>query len=311
MFQTRTSAAGLSIISNSVLIAAKLGVGLAIGSVSVVAEAIHSSVDLLAALIAFFSLRMAAKPADREHPFGHGKIENVSGSVEAGLIFVAAVIIIYEAVRKLTGGFELVSVDWGIAVMGLSMVVNFFVSRRLLSVAKKTDSIALEADARHLTTDVLTSGGVLAGLAVVRFTGLNVLDPIIAMLVALIIIKAAFDVLKRAFGGLVDVKLPETEENEIVRSIMEHHGQLLGYHELRSRKAGSERDIDLHVVVPKGMSVEEAHRLVDHIEQDIKTKLANATVSIHMEPCEETTCEDCQVMCSLAHTRGLYPEDAG
>ena len=310
MFQTRSSAAGLSIISNSVLIAAKLGVGLAIGSVSVIAEAIHSSVDLLAALIAFFSLRMAAKPADKEHPFGHGKIENVSGSAEAGLIFVAAALIIYEAVHKLIGGVVLVSVDWGIAVMGLSMVINIVVSRRLLKISKKLDSIALEADARHLTTDVLTSFGVLLGLAVVRITGLDILDPIVAMLVALLIIKAAYDVLNRSFGGLVDVRLPETEENEIVHSVMEHYGQLVGFHELRSRKAGSERDIDLHVVVPKGMSVEEAHKLIDHIEQDIKSKLTNATVSIHMEPCE-TTCEQCQVLCSLAKSKGVFPEDAG
>ncbi|MDO8490895.1 MAG: cation diffusion facilitator family transporter [Dehalococcoidia bacterium] len=310
MFETRTSAAGLSIVSNSVLIAAKLGVGLLTGSVSIIAEAIHSSVDLLASLITFFSLRMAAKPADKEHPFGHGKIENVSGTAEATLIFVAAAFIVYEAVRKLMSGVVLVSIDWAIAVMAFSMLVNFLVSRRLFKISKKLDSIALEADALNFSTDILTSFGVLAGLAVVRITGLDILDPIVAILVAVLIVKAAFDVLRKAYGGLVDVKLPETEENEIVRSVMEHYGQLLGFHELRSRKAGSERDIDLHVVVPRGMSVEEAHKLIDHIEQDIKSKLVNATVSIHMEPCE-TTCEQCQVLCSLAKSKGVFPEDAG
>ncbi len=310
MFQTRTSAAGLSIVSNSLLIATKLGVGLLTGSVSIIAEAIHSSVDLIASFITFFSLRMADKPADKEHPFGHGKIENISGTAEATLIFVAAAFIIYEAVRKLISGVVLVSIDWGIAVMALSLLVNFLVSRRLFKTAKKLDSIALEADALNFSTDILTSFGVMAGLAVVRITGLNILDPIIAIIVALLIVKAAYDVLRRSFGGLVDVKLPETEEKEIVSSIMEHYGQLVGFHELRSRKAGSERDIDLHIVMPKGMSVEEAHKLVDHIEQDIKSKLTNATVSIHVEPCE-TTCEQCQVLCSLAKSKGLYPDDAG
>jgi len=211
MFRTRTGAAGLSIISNSLLILLKMAAGILSGSISIISEAIHSGIDLIAAGIAFFSLRIAGKPADREHPFGHGKIENVSGTIEAALIFVAAAFIGYEVVTRIIERAELEYLTLGIAVMAASVVVNVVVSRHLLQVARESDSLALEADARHLTADVYTSLGVLVALVVVRITGLNVLDPIIALLVVLFILRTAYDVLKRSFGGLVDVKLPEEE----------------------------------------------------------------------------------------------------
>lgn len=302
MFQTKTSAAGLSVLSNTLLILLKVVAGLLSGSVSVIAEAIHSGIDLVAAGIAFFSLRIAGRPADREHPFGHGKVENVSGTIEAGLIFVAAAFIIYEAISRITAGAVIEYLSIGIAVMAVSVVVNIFVSRHLLRIARETDSIALEADGRHLSTDVYTSLGVLAGLIVVRLTGLNLLDPIIALGVALFILKMAYDVLRRAFSPLIDVRLPEEEEMLISYCIMEHYGEILGFHELRTRKAGSERHIQLHLVVARNASLEEAHRLCDHLEEDIKTKLLNACVTIHVEPCE-MECEECRPPCPLANKR--------
>jgi len=294
MFRTRTSAAGLSIISNSFLILLKVVAGILSGSISIISEAIHSGIDLVAALIAFFSLRLAGVPADRGHPFGHGKIENVSGTIEAALIFVAAAFIGYEAVGRIIERQALEHLTLGIAVMAVSAVANIIVSRRLLRVARETDSLALEADARHLTADIYTSLGVLVALAVVRITGLDVLDPIIALMVALFILRTAYDVIKRSFGGLVDVRLPEEEEEFIASSIMEHFGELLGFHELRTRKAGREREIDLHLVVGKSASVEEAHRLCDHLESDIKRKLPHSIVTIHIEPCE-MECEECSI----------------
>lgn len=299
MFQTKTSAAGLSVLSNTLLILLKVVAGILSGSISIIAEAIHSGIDFVAAGIAFISLRIAGKPADREHPFGHGKVENVSGTIEAGLIFVAAAFIIYEAIKRIITG-AVIEYGWwlsiGIAVMAVSVVVNILVSRHLLRIARKTDSIALEADARHLTTDVYTSLGVLAGLIVVRITGFNILDPIIAIGVALFIVKTAYNVTRRAFPPLIDVKLPEDEEVLIVSCIGEHFGMLAGFHELRTRKAGSERYIELHMVVARSTSVEKAHKLCDHLEEDIKSKLANARVTIHVEPCE-TECEDCPNPC--------------
>lgn len=292
MFRTRTGAAGLSIISNSFLILLKVTVGILSGSISILSEAIHSGIDLVAASIAFFCLRLAGKPADRAHPFGHGKIENVSGTIEAALIFVAAAFIGYKAIPRIVERAELEYLTLGIGIMAVSVVVNVVVSRHLLRVARETDSLALEADARHLTADVYTSLGVLVALVVVRITGLNVLDPIIALMVALFILRAAYDVLKRSFGGLVDIRLPEDEERLIASSITEHYGELLGFHELRTRKAGRERHIDLHLVVARSASVEQAHRLCDHLEIDIKSKLSYSIVTIHIEPCE-MECEEC------------------
>jgi cation diffusion facilitator family transporter len=287
MFSTKTSAAGLSILSNSVLVALKLAVGVIMGSVSVISEGVHSAVDLLAAVIAFFSIRAAAKPADEEHEFGHGKIENISGTVEALLIFGAAGYIIYEAIDKIINRARPEFLTAGIGIMAFSAVANFFVSRHLHKVAYKDDSIALEADAWHLTTDVYTSLGVLAGLIVVQITHWYILDPIIAIGVAVLILRAAWNISSKSVRGLIDVRLPEAEEDIITASIMEHIGELAGFHELRTRKAGSQRYIELHLVLPRKVTVEEAHRLCDHLEDDIKSKLPNGMVTIHCEPCDQ------------------------
>jgi len=296
MFRTRTTAAGLSVVSNTTLIAIKLAAGILSGSVSIIAEAIHSLIDLVAAVIAFVSLRIASRPADREHPFGHGKVENISGTIEAVLIFVAAGYIIFEAVDRIVNEKAIEFVPAGIAVMAVSVVVNIFVSRHLLRISRETDSIALEADARHLTTDVWTSLGVMFGLVVVQVTKQNILDPIIAIGVALFILRTAYGVLRRAFPPLMDVRLPEDEEALIESCIKEHLGEVAGFHELSTRKAGSERHIKLHLVMPASASVENAHALCDHLEQDIKSKLPNATVTIHVEPCDKE-CDKCPGTC--------------
>lgn len=299
MLRTPSGAAGFSIASNSVLIVLKLVVGLLTGSVSIISEAIHSGMDLLAALIAFFSVRIAATPPDEGHPFGHGKFENVSGALEAGLIFAAALFIVFEAANKLRTGLIVRDAQIGVAVMAFSVVANFVVSRYLLRVARANDSLALEADARHLTTDILTSLGVMVGLGIVRLTHVYWLDPIVAIGVALLIGKTAVDLTRKAFGGLVDTSLPEPELNVIRHAVSEHAGEIIGFHELRSRKAGKERYVDLHLVFAKDAHVEEAHRLCDHMEADIASKLPNSNITIHIEPCslEEP---DCPARCPLS-----------
>ncbi|MDR9458899.1 MAG: cation diffusion facilitator family transporter [Dehalococcoidia bacterium] len=296
MFRTKTGAAGLSVLSNTLLILLKLVAGILSGSVSIIAEAIHSGIDLLAALIAFVSLRIAGRPADREHPFGHGKVENVSGTIEAVLIFVAAIFIIYEAINRIIAGASVEYLGIGIAVMAISVVVNIIVSRHLLRIARDSDSIALEADARHLTADVYTSLGVLAGLVVVQVTGLNILDPIIAIGVSLFIMRAAYNLTRRAFPSLIDVKLPEEEEALIVSTMSEHMGALVSFHELRTRKAGSERHIELHMMMARDASIERAHSLCDHLEEDIMSRLPHAHVTIHVEPCD-MECDTCPDSC--------------
>lgn len=281
----KVRAASLSILSNSVLVALKLIVGVMTGSVSIISEAAHSALDLVAALIAFFSVRVSGRPADKEHPFGHGKIENLAGTIEAVLIFVAAVWIIREAMHKLLNlkHHQVETVALGIAVMGVSTLLNIFVARYLFRVAKATDSIALEADAHHLSTDVYTSMGVFIGLTVIQFTGWQVMDPIVALIVAVMIIRVALSLTRKAALPLLDVQLPDSELNTIKQIITQTPG-VLDYHKLRTRKSGPYRQVDLHILVPPDMHVDEAHNIAESIEEKMRDAFPDIHVITHIEP---------------------------
>jgi cation diffusion facilitator family transporter len=301
----KSRAASLSITSNSILIVLKLIIGIMMQSVSVISEAVHSGIDLVAAIIAWFSIREAGKPADDEHRFGHGKIENVAGTIEAVLIFGAAFYIIWEAIQKLRGGkVEIESLGMGAAVMAVSAIANYFVSRHLLNVAVKTDSVALEADALHLRTDVYTSAGVLGGLVAIKLTGITMLDPVVAIVVALMIIKAAWDLTRTAFFHILDVKLPDDEEVLIHEVMDRYKSRLIEYHKLRTRKSGHIRHIDMHLVVPKQMTVEAGHTLAHQIEADIEQCLPHSNILVHIEPCPGG-CESCAVECPKLVTQHL------
>jgi len=277
-------AAGISVISNLTLVTLKVIVGLITSSVSVLSEAAHSGIDLVASGIAYFSVRRSDLPADQRHAYGHGKIENLSGAVEALLIFVAALFIIYEAVRKLSSGEPIQSLGLGIWVMAFSAAVNLVISLYLLRVAKETDSAALEADAYHLLTDVYTSAGVMVGLLLIRQTGIVLLDPLVALGVALLITKTAYSLTRKSLGPLMDAKLPDDEEELIASIIRDHSSQFVEFHNLRTRKAGSQRHIDLHLVVKGDAHVEEAHQICDHLEAEIRAALPRSMITIHIEP---------------------------
>ncbi|MCE8422584.1 MAG: cation transporter [Candidatus Methanoperedens sp.] len=290
-----TKVAKLSIYSNTILLILKLFAGFFMGSISVLSEALHSGIDLLAAIIANYSVHKAGKPADEIHRFGHGKFENISGTIEAILISVAAVIILYEASRKIFFGDKVELngdlIGIGIVIMGISSIANFYVSRKIMKVAMHAESIALEADAYHLTTDVYTSIGVFIGLVLIHFTGNPIFDPILAIIVALMILKASYDLTKRSVSGLMDVKLSDNEEGTIRSIITEHYSQFAEYHDMRTRISGAERFVDLHLVVPKNQHVGDAHDFCNHLEKDIKEKIPNLSILIHVEPCDE----DCQI----------------
>lgn len=293
----KSRAALLSILSNTILVVFKLAVGIMMQSVSVISEAVHSGIDLMAAVIAWFSIRESGKPADDEHRFGHGKIENVAGTIEALLIFGAAVYIIIKAAMKIISGtVEVEALGSGAAVMALSAMANYFVSRHLLKVARRTDSVALEADAMHLRTDVYTSIGVLAGLIAIKLTGIHLLDPLVAIGVALIIIKAAYDLTRNAFFPILDVRLPDAEEQIILDVLKGHPGKVLEYHKLRTRKSGNIRQIDMHLLVPKGLTVGEAHSLSHEITRQIEKSLPDSQILVHIEPCREE-CDGCPAEC--------------
>lgn len=294
----KSNAAFVSILSNTLLVGLKLTVGITTGAVSIISEAAHSGLDLAAAVIAFFAVRKASQPPDKKHAYGHGKFENLSGSVEAILIVVAAVLIFREAGEKLFYPSEIEGLNMGLLVMLISAIVNFFVSRYLMRVAKDTDSMALEADALHLQTDVYTSLGVVAGLLLIMVTGMPIFDPIVAIGVAVFIFKAGFDLVVKSVAELTDVRLPAAEEEKIRLILEDAVPRAVEYHKLRTRKAGSERHIDLHLVVSQHMTVGKAHKLCDEVEYVIESQLENSFVVIHLEPCTEAygPCpyEECQ-----------------
>ena len=298
----KESTARLSVISNTGLVLMKFIVGTAIGSVSIISEAIHSSMDLIAALIAFFSVRKSAEPPDAQHEYGHGKFEDISGLIEALLIFIAALLIIWEAGKKLLGeSSELLNPEllmWGIAVMGISALVNWYVSNRLFKVGKQSESIALESDAWHLRTDVYTSLGVFIGLILIRLTGLTILDPLIAIGVAIVIMKAAYDLTRRSISDLIDHSIPPADEKRIQEIICDHASIYAGFHDLKTRRSGPEIFIEFHLVVPGNISVLQSHDLADHLEADLKTEFPRANITIHAEPCNEG-CTRCGSFCTF------------
>jgi len=272
----------------------KFIVGILTGAVSIISEAIHSLNDLLASLIARYAVGQSSKPPDEEHRYGHGKIEDVSALIEGMLILFAVIFILYESIgRIISGKFEIEIIEWGIVVMLIAAVANFFVSQYLHLVAKKTNSSALEADALHLRTDIYTSLGVFLGLIVVKFTGILILDSIIAIGVAILIVRAAVKMILKSGKNLMDIKLPKSEEDKIIAILDSHREKFIDYHKLRTRSSGAEKYIDVHIVFPKQTSVEDSHNLAGHIKSDIIEKIGKINVIVHIEQCNGK-CEICE-----------------
>lgn len=301
----KTTAASLSVVSNTVLVVGKLAAGVAIGSVSVISEAIHSAVDLLAALIAWFAVRLSDQPADEKHPYGHGKMENLSGAIEAILIFFAAGWIIWEAVHKLISGGGIESPGWGVLVMALSAGLNLAVSANLMRVGRKHDSMALIADAMHLRTDVWTSVGVLCGLLVIQAgrilfpsVDLSWIDPVTAILVAGLIVKAAWDLTLQATGALLDEALPDNEIAEIV-AFAKAEPHIKSLHDLRTRKSGAVRVVDGHVAVPADLTVLEGHATARRLKDRILERWPTASGNLHLDPCDGSCKAPCLSGCLL------------
>ncbi|MDD5127494.1 MAG: cation diffusion facilitator family transporter [Dehalococcoidales bacterium] len=291
----RSHAAKVSLLVIIGLIALKVTAGIISGSLSILAQAADSSLDLVAVLITFFAVRAAVKPADSEHPFGHGKLENLGAVAQGLLLLVASGSIIFSAIHRIIAGTTIEYSETGIGVMIVSIIASIFLSRYLHRVAQEEDSAVLDANAHNIAFDVYSAAAVLVGLTVLRLTGLVIIDSILAIIVALFILRVAYGIFKHSVGALIDVRLPEEEESVIRASITEHGGkELVGFHKLRTRKAGNQRYVDVHVVVPRKAHVEDAHHLADHLEHDIKTRLLRASVVIHVEPCNGR-CSPCPI----------------
>jgi cation diffusion facilitator family transporter len=281
---SKVGAALLSVASNSLLIALKLIAGLLTGSIAILTEAVHSAIDLVASLMALFSVRKADVPADEDHPYGHEKAENIAAGAEAMLILVGAAIIAFEAIRRIFSGGEVEHIGVGIAVIAFSAVANIVVSTFLYRRAAEHDSAALEGDAAHLRADAATSIAVLVGLLLVEITGEPIFDALAALVVAAAIVVAGVRLMKRSSRVLMD-EAPAADLDRIEAAIAAARPpEMAGYHKLRARRAGARCFVDLHVQFRSGTSLEQAHSLAHALRASIERALPMSDVLIHAEP---------------------------
>ena len=284
--------AGLSITSNVILSVLKIITGLLSGSLSIISEAIHSLSDLFASLLTFFSVIKSSKPADSDHPYGHGKYEDMAGFIEGMLIVFASLFIIFEAARKIIGGTNFDNGSFlGIVVMFVAVIFNMIVSSLLFRVAKESNSISLYADGEHLRTDIYSSLGVLCGLILIKITGHVLLDPIIAILVAVVIFRTGYSISQKAVSNLLDHSLPDNDMDEIKLIIKSYSGIKLKRNSLKARQVGASKDIDMILQFPHETSICECHKICDEVEKQIQLLYPNCSISIHPEPvCYKMNC---------------------
>ena len=278
----------LSIAAAVITIALKFSAYLYTGSMGLLSDALESCVNLIAAIVALIMIHIAEKPADEGHEFGHTKAEYFSSAIEGGLIMVAAFSIIWSAVPRLFAPQPIENVGLGLAISVSASIVNLGVAIVLLKNAKTHHSLLLEADGKHLMTDVWTSAGVIIAVLLVNLTGLLILDPIIAVLVALNIIWTGFSLLKRSANGLMDASISEGELKMVTNYLDGVINDEFEYHSLMSRQAGQRKFISLHLLVPGAWSVQKGHDFAEHIEETIEDMFTEpVTVSTHIEPIED------------------------
>ncbi len=277
-------AASLALLSNVCLLVLKLVVGLVTGSIAVLSDGLDSAEDAIASTFALWSVRVSAKPADEEHPYGHGKAEGIAAAGQALLITAGAGFIIYQAVRRLIIGQAEIGVGLGLGAMVATALVNLGVVWYVSRAAAQTGSLALVAATRHLWTNIAQAAAVIIALVLVGATGRREFDPIVALLLAGYLIFAAWGIILGAAQQIMDVRLPPDEEEIIQRAISRYGGQVSGFHNLRTRRSGRQRYVELHLIVDPKRSIEDVHTVCDNIERDIKKSLPGSEVTIHVEP---------------------------
>ncbi|MGH8503524.1 MAG: cation diffusion facilitator family transporter [Gammaproteobacteria bacterium] len=282
-----TRFAWLSVMAALLTIALKAAAYAITGSVGLLSDALESMVNLVAAVMALVTLTVAARPPSELHPFGYGKAEYFSSGVEGALILFAAVGIVWSAIPRLIAPIPLQHVDIGLAMTVAAAVVNFGVARVLLAADRKYRSITLEADARHLMSDVWTSAGVVVGVGAVALTGWERLDPIIALAVAANIIWTGVQLVRRSVLGLLDGALPAADQEAVRRVLDECCNQDVQFHALRTRQAGARKFVSVHILVPGEWTVQRGHDLLEHIEERIRTAVPGANMFTHLEPLED------------------------
>jgi cation diffusion facilitator family transporter len=282
-----THFAWLSVIAAVVTIALKLAAYLLTASVGLLSDALESLVNLAGALMALAMLIVAARPPDEDHAYGHGKAEYFSSVLEGTLILVAAVSIGVAAVRRLLEPRPLEQIGLGLGISVVASVVNLAVAVVLLRAGRRHRSITLEANARHLLTDVWTSAGVVAGVGAVALTGWQRLDPVVALLVAGNVVRTGLGIVRRSVAGLMDTALPEGEVRALREVLARHAESGAQFHALRTRQAGARRFVSVHVLVPGEWTVARGHQLLERIEADLRAALENVSVLTHLEPLDD------------------------
>jgi len=277
----------LSLVAALATMALKGGAYLLTGSIGLLSDALESLVNLVAALVALVALWVAARPEDKEHTYGHTKAEYFSSGFEGALILIAAASILVAAGRRLLEPQPIVDPAVGLAITGLATLLNLGVARVLLRAGRRYESITLEADAHHLMADVWTSLGVIVGVAAAALTGWHRLDAIVAIAVALLVIRAGVKLVRRSMLGLLDTSLPEETLREITAILKSHEREGVRHHALRTRQAGARRFISFHILVPGGWTVQRGHDLLEQIEEQVRAAVPNSVVDTHLEPIED------------------------
>ncbi|MSQ33192.1 MAG: cation transporter [Dehalococcoidia bacterium] len=275
----------LPIASNLLLLGLKLAAALAIGSVALLSDALDTGMDTTSAVLQFLALAYASRPPDAGHPFGHGKAENLASLVESGLMIVGSAAIASQGIERLLHPRPLGAVGWGIAVMAFAIALNLAVAWQLGRVARRSGSIALTASAKHRLSDVWVSASVLGSLVLVRATGITYFDPALALLVSGYVLWTAGHLVWQAMRGLVDASLPLSEIELIRQTVSSRAPEVIELHRLRTRRVGSERQVDMHLVLCRELSLERSHEITTRLQGDLGRALPGASATIHVEPC--------------------------
>jgi cation diffusion facilitator family transporter len=295
-FATRLRAGWIALGTGVLVFAVKVAAWGLTGSTAVLSDALESVVNVVAGALLLFSLHVSMQPADRNHPYGHGKVEFFSAGVEGTLIAIAALLIGIEAVRHLVVGAELRQLDLGLVLVSAATALNAGVGAWLLRVGRRAHSLALVADGKHLLTDVWTSVGVIVGLALVRLTGFDVLDPLVALLVALHVLRTGYELGRQAVGGLMDEADPNLLARMVAALEREREPWLIDAHSLRSWRSGHTEHVDLHVVVPRYFDADRLHQLGEVVESTLigSSGLPGEAI-VHFDPCRPRYCKTCRM----------------
>ncbi|MEO6197863.1 MAG: cation diffusion facilitator family transporter [Dehalococcoidia bacterium] len=276
--------AAISLAVTFVLLLLKLVAAIASNSVAVLSDAVDSGADLVGGTAALLSVRISRRPADSDHPYGHGKAEALSASVAAAIVAIGGIVVTVQAVRRLLGDEPDINVGVGLVVMAIAVLANLVMSLVMRREAERSGSMALRAESTHLLTNVVQAVMIIAGLVMVLITGEPVFDALMALGLAGYMAWTAVGLVRAALSEVMDEALPDEDQAAIHEILMAHEGEIMGYHELRSRRAGATRHVDMHLTFEPGRTIEDVHRVADHISDEIRRKLPGSVVVIHTEP---------------------------